>query len=104
MSSPAIRWIATRGTKGPAASIQLLCRIKSGVSAGTEGVRTVSDNAVEVRVAARARNGEANKALIQVIAEVSTVRRFIYCVGEVQPSLGSQGAQDGRRGGKRNEE
>lgn len=76
MLSPAIRFIASKGSKPPTGSIQLLCRIKPGVSANREGISTVSDDAVEVCVAARAKEGEANKAVREVIAEVSIFQCF----------------------------
>ena len=73
MFSPAIRFIANKGSKKPSGSIQLLCRVKPGVSANREGIVAVSNEAIEVCVAARAKDGEANKAVREVIAEV----RFI---------------------------
>ncbi|KAJ4303446.1 hypothetical protein N0V90_002341 [Kalmusia sp. IMI 367209] len=73
MFSPAIRFIATKGSKTPTGSIQLLCRVKPGVSANREGITAVSDEAIEVCVAARAKEGEANKAVREVIAEALKV-------------------------------
>ncbi|KAF2445375.1 DUF167-domain-containing protein [Karstenula rhodostoma CBS 690.94] len=73
MLPPAIRFVATKGSKTPTGSIQLLCRVKPGVSANREGVSGISDNAVEVCVAARAKEGEANKAVRDVLAEALKV-------------------------------
>lgn len=69
MLTPAIRFIATKG-KAHSASVQLLCHVKPGVNANREGITAVSDDAIEVCVAAQAREGEANKAVREVIAEV----------------------------------
>ncbi|KAL1595078.1 hypothetical protein SLS60_009765 [Paraconiothyrium brasiliense] len=69
MLSPAIRFVASKGSKTPTGSIQLICRVKPGVSANREGVSAISDDAVEICVAARAKEGEANKAVREVIAE-----------------------------------
>jgi uncharacterized protein YggU (UPF0235/DUF167 family) len=59
---PAIRYVAARGI------IQLLCRVKPGVSANRQGVGAVTSGGVDVCVAAQAREGEANKAVRDVIA------------------------------------
>ncbi|KAF1979638.1 hypothetical protein BU23DRAFT_548843, partial [Bimuria novae-zelandiae CBS 107.79] len=68
MLSPAIRFTATKGSKTPDGSVQLFCRVKPGVS--TRALR-LSDDAIEVCVAARAKEGEENKAVREVIVEVS---------------------------------
>jgi uncharacterized protein YggU (UPF0235/DUF167 family) len=54
----------------PAGSIQLLRRAKPGASVTREeGVSAVSDDGIELCVATRAKQGEANKALREIIAE-----------------------------------
>lgn len=70
MLTPAIRFVATKG-KAQGGTIRLLCHVKPGVSASRAGIAAVSDEAVEVCVAAQAREGEANKAVREVIAEVN---------------------------------
>jgi uncharacterized protein YggU (UPF0235/DUF167 family) len=70
MLAPAIRWVATTKSKAQTGSIQLLCHIKPGVSAKREGISAVSDETVELCVAAQAREGEANKAVRDLIADV----------------------------------
>ena len=70
MLMSAIRFIAAKGSKAHAGSIQLLCHVKPGVSANREGVSAVTDEAIEVCVAAQARDGEANKAVREVVAKV----------------------------------
>ncbi|KAF2134460.1 YggU-like protein [Dothidotthia symphoricarpi CBS 119687] len=59
----------TRGS----GTIQLLCHVKPGVSANREGIAAVSDERIEVCVAAQARDGEANKAVREIIADVLRV-------------------------------
>lgn len=74
MLAPAIHFVAGRGTKGQSlATIQLLCHVKPGVNANREGIGSVSDESIEVCVAAQARDGEANKAVREVIAEALRV-------------------------------
>ncbi|ORX92629.1 hypothetical protein BCR34DRAFT_594859 [Clohesyomyces aquaticus] len=68
MLTQAIRFVAGKGPKAQG-SIQLLCHVKPGVSANREGIAAVTDETIEVCVAAQAREGEANKAVREVIAE-----------------------------------
>jgi uncharacterized protein YggU (UPF0235/DUF167 family) len=70
MLGPAIRFFAAKG-KAQVAYIQLLCHVKPGVNANREGIAAVSDEAIEVCVAAQAKEGEANKAVREVVANVS---------------------------------
>ncbi|KAL2108558.1 hypothetical protein VUR80DRAFT_3642 [Thermomyces stellatus] len=68
-ASSAIRFLA--GTKkNPLASIQLQCHVKPGASREREGVLSVSDDVIELCVAAQAREGEANKAVVKLLSEV----------------------------------
>jgi uncharacterized protein YggU (UPF0235/DUF167 family) len=64
----AIRWFASSG-KASKSVIRLLCHIKPGVNATREGISTVTDEYIEVCVAGQPRDGEANKAVVKVIAE-----------------------------------
>ncbi|KAH7080678.1 hypothetical protein FB567DRAFT_531482 [Paraphoma chrysanthemicola] len=64
----AVRWFAGSG-KGDQNAVRLLCHVKPGVSATREGVSAITDEYVEVCVASQARDGEANKAVVKVIAE-----------------------------------
>ncbi|PKS13008.1 hypothetical protein jhhlp_000349 [Lomentospora prolificans] len=65
----AIRFLA--GTKkNPLGSLQLNCHVKPGASRVREGVLAVSDEVIELCVAAQAREGEANKAVVQLLSEV----------------------------------
>lgn len=69
----AIRFIAAK--KQSPATIQLLCHVKPGVSANREGVSAVTDESIEVCVAAQARDGEANKAVRDVIADALKIAK-----------------------------
>jgi hypothetical protein len=68
MIAPAIRFVSAK--KSHSAVIQLFCHVKPGVSAHREGVSAVTNDAIELCVAAQPRDGEANKAVREVIAEV----------------------------------
>ncbi|KAK0660227.1 UPF0235 protein C15orf40-like protein [Lasiodiplodia hormozganensis] len=72
--STAIRFIASKGSKATSAgSISLACHVKPGASAKREGVNSVSDDGVELCVSAQAKEGEANKAVQKLIAEILKV-------------------------------
>jgi uncharacterized protein (TIGR00251 family) len=68
MLGPAIRFVAAKGVK-----IQLLCHVKPGVNAKREGIASVSASSIEVCVASQAKDGEANKAVREVIAHALRV-------------------------------
>ena len=67
MLGPAIRFVLAKGHGS--ATIQLLCHVKPGASASRAGITSVRDGSIDVCVAAQAREGEANKAVREVIAE-----------------------------------
>lgn len=72
----AIRYVAKpKGEAAAAAAaagfIILQCRVKPGAAKSREGITAVRDDAVEICVAAQAREGEANKAVLAVLSEVS---------------------------------
>ncbi|CCF31758.1 hypothetical protein CH063_04329 [Colletotrichum higginsianum] len=69
MASAAVRFVA--GTKkSPLGTLYLQCHVKPGASRVREGVTAVTEGAVEMCVAAQAREGEANKAVIKLLSEV----------------------------------
>ncbi|PVH96371.1 hypothetical protein DM02DRAFT_617283 [Periconia macrospinosa] len=70
MLAPAIRFVAQKGSKAQHALLYLSCSVKPGVSAAREGITAVSDNSIELCVAAQARDGDANTAVKELIAEV----------------------------------
>ncbi|SPO05215.1 related to DUF167 domain protein [Cephalotrichum gorgonifer] len=68
-ANQAIRFLA--GTKkNPLGTLQLQCHVKPGASRVREGVLAVTDEVIELCVAAQAREGEANKAVVKLISEV----------------------------------
>ncbi|EUC39147.1 hypothetical protein COCCADRAFT_31873 [Bipolaris zeicola 26-R-13] len=69
MSGQAIRFVAAVAARPSTGTIQLLCHVKPGVSANREGIATVSDERIQLCVAAQARDGEANKAVRRVVAD-----------------------------------
>jgi uncharacterized protein (TIGR00251 family) len=72
MLQPAIRFIAAK-SKTQSGTIQLLCHVKPGVKAKREGIAAVTDDSIELCVSAQAREGEANKAVREMIAAVLKV-------------------------------
>ncbi|KAK0625364.1 hypothetical protein B0T17DRAFT_532619 [Bombardia bombarda] len=51
-------------------TLYIRCNVKPGANRCREGVASVSDEAVGICVAAQAREGEANKAVVKVLSEV----------------------------------
>jgi uncharacterized protein YggU (UPF0235/DUF167 family) len=78
----AIRYVASKG------AVQLFCRVKPGVSANRQGVAAVTSDAIEVCVAAQARDGDANKAVRDVIAAALRVPK-----SDVEITKGSKGRE-----------
>jgi uncharacterized protein YggU (UPF0235/DUF167 family) len=68
-SSGAIRFVAG-SKKSPLGSLHLQLRVKPGASKNREGVLAITDDAIELCVSAQAREGEANKAVVQVLSGV----------------------------------
>ncbi|KAI4909762.1 hypothetical protein J4E85_011584 [Alternaria conjuncta] len=60
MSGPAIRFVASKSAKNSSGT--------PGVSAQREGIAAVSDERIEICVAAQPKDGEANRAVREVIA------------------------------------
>ncbi|KAH6891032.1 hypothetical protein B0T10DRAFT_458439 [Thelonectria olida] len=71
MASPsaAIRFV-TGTKKSPLGSLHLKLHVKPGASKNREGVVGITDEAIELCVSAQAREGEANKAVVQVLSSV----------------------------------
>jgi hypothetical protein len=69
MSARAI-WYVAATKKSAKNTLYMHCHVKPGASKTREGVLSVNDEAVELCVAAQAREGEANKAVIKVLSEV----------------------------------
>lgn len=71
MATQAIRFIQST-PKSSLNHIQLRCNIKPGASKQREGISSISDERIEVCVAAQARDGEANKAVKALFSTVSS--------------------------------
>lgn len=67
--SSVVRYIAG-SKKTPLGQLQLLLHVKPGAHKEREGVIAVSDTAIDLCVAARAKEGEANKAVVSVLSDV----------------------------------
>jgi uncharacterized protein YggU (UPF0235/DUF167 family) len=63
-----IRYVAA-SKKSPLAALPLQSHVKPGASKSREGVAGLTNDAVELCVAAQAREGEANKAVVAVLSK-----------------------------------
>jgi len=81
---PAIRLTAS---KPPSCiyTLHLLCHVKPGVAPKREGIATITPSSIELCVAARAREGDANRAVKELIAKVLHVPK-----SDVEISKGSK--------------
>jgi uncharacterized protein YggU (UPF0235/DUF167 family) len=82
MLGPAIRSVAARGAKSQTSVIHIICHVKPGVSATRQGITSVTATSVEICVAAQAKDGEANKAVREVIAQALQVPRSDVEIGK----------------------
>ncbi|KAK4192158.1 hypothetical protein QBC35DRAFT_242192 [Podospora australis] len=69
MSASRALWYVVGTKKSPHGTLYMHCNVKPGASKTREGIAAVGDEAVEICVAAQAREGEANKAVIKVLSE-----------------------------------
>ncbi|KAK4111653.1 YggU-like protein [Canariomyces notabilis] len=69
MSTRAL-WYVAGTRKAPKATLYMRCNVKPGTNKNREGIAAVNEEAVEICVAAQAREGEANKAVVRVLSEV----------------------------------
>jgi hypothetical protein len=72
MSITAVRYVAS-STKFALGSIYLQCYVKSGASKQREGIIAVSTTVIKICVSAKAREGEANKAVMEVFSKVNLI-------------------------------
>ncbi|KAK0611613.1 hypothetical protein B0T14DRAFT_441556 [Immersiella caudata] len=63
-------WYVARTKKSPHGTLYINCSVKPGASKPREGIAGIREDAIDVYVAAQAREGEANKAVIKVLSEV----------------------------------
>lgn len=62
---------------GAAATVLLRCHVKPGAAKAREGVTALTDDAVELCVAAAARDGESNRAVLGVLSKVRENSSFL---------------------------
>ena len=68
----AVRFIAAKGAKQTLGFLQIACHVKPGASHKRAGILDVTDDTIELAVSAQAKEGEANKAVRELIAKVSS--------------------------------
>ncbi|RYO88307.1 hypothetical protein DL766_003467 [Monosporascus sp. MC13-8B] len=57
--------------KSSSETLLLRCHVRPGASKVREGITEVTDGAVELCVSAQAQDGKANKAVVELLSEVS---------------------------------
>ncbi|KAK3305718.1 uncharacterized protein B0T15DRAFT_206963 [Chaetomium strumarium] len=62
-------WYVPATKRSARNTLYMHCNVKPGTNRNREGIASVDDQAVEICVAAQAREGEANKAVIKVLSE-----------------------------------
>ncbi|KAM0474554.1 hypothetical protein ACHAPX_007498 [Trichoderma viride] len=67
-ASAAVRFLAG-SKKAPQGILQLRLHVKPGASKNREGIQAVTEEAIELCVAAQAKDGEANQAVMEVLSE-----------------------------------
>ena len=60
--------------KSSTETLLLRCHVRPGASKVREGVTEITDDAVELCVAAQAQDGKANKAVVEILSEVRLLR------------------------------
>ena len=86
MSFPAIRFIPS--TTKSLGAIYLQCHVKPGASRVREGIVSIGEEVIEVCVSARAKEGEANKAVRELFSSVC-LKTVLSCLYLCLCALGS---------------
>jgi uncharacterized protein len=73
-TSNAVRFVAA-SKKSLVGFLQLQLHVKPGARGNREGIVGVTDGSIELCVAAQARDGEANKAVLGLLSEVLGVHK-----------------------------
>lgn len=68
-SQRVLQYVAGAKQKPP--TVYLRCHVKPGASKVREGITSLTDNTIELCVAAVPKDGESNKAVLAVLSEVS---------------------------------
>ncbi|KAG5975145.1 hypothetical protein E4U55_007839 [Claviceps digitariae] len=75
MAATAVRFLPSKKGSSALGFIQLHLRVKPGASKPRQGILAVTSSAVELCVAAQARQGEANQAVVQVLSHALGVSK-----------------------------
>lgn len=80
----------TKHSSAPVATSTVLlhCLVRPGAAKVREGIASITDEVIEVNVAAPPQDGKANKAVIQMLAEALSVSR-----AELQIVQGAKGRE-----------
>lgn len=70
MSTSRAIWYVAGTKKYPHGTLYINCNVKPGASKAREGIASINNDSIEICVAAQAREGEANKAVVKVLSEV----------------------------------
>ncbi|KAG9250572.1 uncharacterized protein F5Z01DRAFT_677699 [Emericellopsis atlantica] len=68
MSTAAVRFISSKSSALGSISLQLF--VKPNASAAREGIVSITPSAIHLAIAAQPKDGEANKAVIQLLSDV----------------------------------
>ncbi|EGY20229.1 uncharacterized protein VDAG_02245 [Verticillium dahliae VdLs.17] len=68
----ALRYVAAAKTSSRG-TLHLRCYVKPGAAKAREGVTGLTEDAIEICVAAQPRQGEANKAVLRLLSEASSI-------------------------------
>lgn len=62
----AVRYVTTKGSS----LLHLICHVKPGANSKREGIIAITDDVIELCVAAQPKDREANKAVRELVAKV----------------------------------
>ncbi|KAJ9148707.1 hypothetical protein NKR23_g4762 [Pleurostoma richardsiae] len=65
-----VKYMAASKKSSATAALLVHCQVKPGTNKAREGISSVTDDVVEICVAAHAREGEANKAVLKLLGAV----------------------------------
>jgi uncharacterized protein len=75
-------------TKSSATSLLLRCHVRPGVAKTREGIISVTEESIELCIAAPPQDGRANKAVVDILSEVSEERPLL---AQSDPTTGQRG-------------
>ncbi|KAG7104174.1 UPF0235 protein like [Verticillium longisporum] len=97
----ALRYVAAAKTSSRG-TLHLRCYVKPGAAKAREGVTGLTEDAIEICVAAQPRQGEANKAVLRLLSEILGVPRSDFQViqgaNSRHKTVALSGVADGEEG------